>query len=376
MGAKRFIDCVSVLIYIGQTMGKTKSEEMEMVGCKLPTVGFILGDPSGIGPEIVLKLLQAPRTYRQCRPVLIGNYVLLCRMAERIVPGLYVSKCQPSEVIAWPEFGRGVPMIDVGGMTNDVRLGCVTAAGGEIAYMSIVRTFEMLASGFISGAVMAPINKAAMDKADCGYQSEYELFADLAKVGEVQTIVKGGNVFRSSVIGHVPFREIISLLDTDRIIRTGRGLYRVMRGFGLSSPSIAVAALNPHCGEGGEFGQEEDEIITPAIVALRKEGIDARGPYPADTIHLRALRKHFNGIVHLYHDQGNIAMKTQMFESTAIIYANLPYCVLSTGHGSALDIADLCVANPTNIAYVLSTLTEMLNHHTCKESECVNGILV
>ena len=124
-------------------------------------------------------------------------------------------------------------------------------------------------------------------------------------------------------------------------------------------PRILVAGLNP-CLEDGILESEEKDIIMPAMMALRKMGIDVSGPMPADTILNLALDEGHNGILYMYHDQGNIAMKTQMFQTTACIYTNVPYPILSTGHGSALDIADLGVANPTNISYVLNTLSDII----------------
>ncbi len=328
---------------------------------KKPPVGIILGDQAGIGPEIVLKLLLKPKIYDLCYPLLIGNYELLFEKANRIAPDLFFNRITietiPSDINKL--FIGGIPVIDVGGDVSKVRVGEITGESGMIAYKSIVQAYSILKKGYAKGIVMAPINKEALAKSGCGYQSEYELFAYLAGVDEVQTVVKGGDVFRSSVIGHIPFREILSHLTTEKIIQTGVGLNNVMNLFGNTKKRIAVAALNPHGGEGGLLGTEEFEIIVPAIKKLNKMGIDTLGPYPADTIFNRAMNGDFEGVVHLYHDQGNIAMKTQMFESTAIIYTNVPFPVLSTGHGSALDIADLGIANPTNLSYVFTTFSEI-----------------
>lgn len=333
-----------------------------------PVIGIILGDPSGIGPEIVLKVLKRPKLYKQCLPVLIGNYDLLCRMADRIIPELFLWRCKAEE---FPQdrtalFAHGIPVVDIPANTAHVIIGTVNGESGLIAYRSIIRAFSLLENKLLDGVIMAPINKEALSKSGCGYSSEYELFADLAGVPEVQSVVKGDSIFRSSVIGHVPFREILKELTTEKIVRTTVGLDRVLRMFDICNPKIAISALNPHGGEGGMIGTEEAEIIEPAICILKKMGIQVFGPYPADTIFNRAIKSKVNGVIHLYHDQGNIAMKAQMFESTAIIYTNLPYLVLSTGHGSALDIADLGIANPTNLAYVINTMDEIFKHNTYK----------
>ncbi len=327
-----------------------------------PRIGIVLGDPAGIGPEIVLKLLMRPSTYAYAKPVLIGNYDLLCQTARRIGCELFFSKSTAEALCEEPDpaYLRGIPVVNIEGDTGAVVLGEVGAAAGMLAYHSIVRGYEMLAQGLITAMIMAPISKQALAISGCGYRSEYELFAHLAGVAEVQSVVKGGSLFRSSVIGHVPFRKIIELLTTQRIVDTAMGLHHVLRDI-LGVPAhICIAALNPHGGEGGILGEEEAEIIIPAVEALQGRGIDISGPYPSDTIYQRAVNNGYDGIIYLYHDQGNIAMKAKMFETTALIYTNVPYSILSTGHGSAMDIAPLGIANATNLCYVMSTLTTIL----------------
>lgn len=327
-----------------------------------PPIGIILGDPAGIGPEIVLKLLLRPSTYAYARPVLIGNYELLCQTVRRMGSELFFTKCTAETCMDEGDgaYIKGIPVVDIEGDVERVVIGEVSAAGGRIACDSICCGYDMLERGQISGMIMGPINKQALAESGSGYRSEYELFAKLAGVPEVQSVVKGGSLFRSTVIGHVPFRKIMELLTTERIVDTGIGLNRVLRMILDEPPRICIAALNPHGGEGGILGEEEVEIIVPAVRELQRRGIDITGPYPSDTIYSRATSAGYNGIIYLYHDQGNIAMKAKMFETTALIYTNLPHLVLSTGHGSAMDIAPLGIANPTNLCYVMSTMASIL----------------
>ncbi len=334
-----------------------------------PFVGIVLGDPAGIGPEIVLKLLMRPSTYAYAKPVLIGNYEMLCQTARRIGSELFFSKSSMEELSEEgdPAYLKGIPVIDIPGDTAAVVLGEVSAAAGKFAYDSIVCGYHMLEKQLITAMIMGPINKQALAIANNRYRSEYELFAHLAGVAEVQSVVKGGSLFRSSVIGHVPFRRIIEMLTTERIVETGIGLNHVLKDI-LGVPArICIAALNPHGGEGGILGEEESEIIIPAVKELQHRGIDISGPYPSDTIYTRAVNNGYDGIIYLYHDQGNIAMKAKMFETTALIYTNLPYPILSTGHGSAMDIAPLGIANATNLCYVMSTLATILQRRSGAE---------
>jgi 4-hydroxy-L-threonine phosphate dehydrogenase PdxA len=326
-----------------------------------PRIGFALGDQAGIGPEIVLKLLQRPHLYDLCEPVIIGNFELLCRMARRINPDYLFTPLRPEEAERgrWQERGvSGVPVVDIDGDVDHVILGMVNTAAGWIAYHSIVEGYRLLECGVIEGLILAPVTKEAISKCGCGYHSEYEILAACAGVPETQTIVKGGGLLRASVVGHIPFRDILRTLSTQRVEETGRRLAAMIRSVSGEEPRILAAALNS-C-EDGALGEEEREIILPALRRLQEEGIAVSGPLPADTLLALAQAERYNGILYMYHDQGNIAMKAQMFQTTACIYTNVPYLILSPGHGSALDIADLGVANPTNISYVLTVLTDLL----------------
>lgn len=327
-----------------------------------PWVGIVLGDHAGIGPEIVLKMLKRPRIYELCRPLIIGNFELLCRTAQKVNRDYLLIPYQPQELdqitlTGLPNYG--IPVINIDGDTANFLPGMINTAAGLISYQSIVQGYRMLEKGLIEGMVLGPVTKEAISKCGCGYHSEYEILAACAGVEESQTVVKGGGILRASVVGHVPFREILNKLSVKKVMETGCQLADMIRKVNGETPHILVAGLNA-CLEDGILDFEEKDIIMPAVHALRKAGIDARGPLPADTIFNRALEEEYNGILYMYHDQGNIAMKTQMFQTTACIYTNVPYPILSTGHGSALDIADLGIANPTNISYVLTTLTDII----------------
>ena len=329
-----------------------------------PWVGFVLGDHAGIGPEIVLKLLKRPRVYEQCRPVVIGNFELLCQTAQQIAPDHLLVPYGLEELErrfpeGFPE--TGIPVVDIEGDVSHVVVGTVNTAAGMIAYHSIEAGYRLLEDGILEGLILAPATKEAISKCGCGYHSEYEILAACAGVPEAHTVVKGGTILRASVASHIPFREIVEALSVERVAATGRDLADMIRLVYGKAPRILVAGLNP-CLEDGILEAEEQTIILPAIAELqsRIKDLDISGPVPAGTIFDMALEKEYNGILYMYHDQGNIAMKTRMFQTTACIYTNVPYPILSPGHGSALDIAELGVANPTNISYVLSTLTDII----------------
>lgn len=331
-----------------------------------PRIGFALGDQAGIGPEIVLKLLRRPHLSDRCQPVLIGNYQLLSQMADKVYPDCLLSPYTPEEFMA-PDFcpSEGIPVVDIEGDVEHVILGMVTNASGWITYRAIEVGYQLLKKNVIEGLILAPSTKEAISKSGCGFHSEYEILEHCSNLTEVQTAVKGGDMLRISAVGHVPFREIPQALTQERIENAALRLADVIRRTGDDEPHILVAALNPM--EDGLYGEEENEVILPAVCELRRMGLDVSGPFAADTLFSHAQKEHCNGIVYMYHDQGNIAMKAQMFQTTACIYTGIPYPVLSTGHGSALDIADLGVANPTNISYVLSVMTDMIQRKHAEE---------
>jgi len=294
----------------------------------LPRIGYILGDHAGIGPEIVSKALG--HGARAHQPVLIGNRRLYARAT-----GL-------------PEGAIEFPFEDIPA-GPDIHTGSITAGSGRLILESLERAMTMARSGQVDMLILAPITKQALRAAGSPYFSEFDAFAAWFGVESVGSVVQCGSVFRSTVVGHVPFANILERLTTDAIVRTGAGLWQMMERFPSPNLCLAVAALNPHAGEDGLFGDEEARIIAPAVNRLCAMGMDATGPFPADTVLLKARRKEVGGIVYLYHDQGNIATKSAFFEEGVVLYTNLPTPIASVGHGSALDIAGQNLASEANL---------------------------
>jgi 4-hydroxythreonine-4-phosphate dehydrogenase len=312
-----------------------------------PTIGIIMGDPAGIGPEITLKILSMPETYELCVPVVIGDLALLERSNQQLGLDLPLS--------ATPSAEGAIRVVDTApeSAAQPITPGTISAAAGQAALRAIRRAFELALTGEVAALVMAPLTKESLALADARYHSEFDLFSDLTGVPDVRAAVKWESIVRMSVTGHIPFREIADHLAPEGIAATGRQLLSVMRALGHARPRLAVAALNPHAGEGGLFGHEEQTILQPAIEALRGEGHDVYGPIPADTVFPRTIKGDFHGVVFLYHDQGNIAMKAVAFGEGVLIYSSLPFPITSVGHGSALDIAGRGVADPGNLLEAL-----------------------
>jgi 4-hydroxy-L-threonine phosphate dehydrogenase PdxA len=296
-----------------------------------PRIGIAVADPAGIGPEITCKSLKNLNVLEKCHPVIIGNYDLLENCAKQVAPELELHKSDGGVTdMSHPSSPcQAIEVIDVE-ITEPIPSGEASAVSGEMIHRSLKQAFDLLRKGLLDGMVMAPITKQSLSLAEPDFHSEYELFASLANVEEVKSVVKGRNVFRSTAIGHVPFREIVERLTTEEIIKTGVQLHDIMRRFEMEKPRLGVAALNPHAGEYGLLGDEEEKIIEPAILSLRENGIQASGPFPADTIFISAIRGEFDGVLFLYHDQGNIAMKTAYFGEGVVIYTGTPYVIIST----------------------------------------------
>ena len=314
-----------------------------------PILGIALGDPAGIGPEITAKALL--KGYHDYTPVLFGSYENFAAVCPGDLPVTVVTDYERESL------SEGITFVDMPAGA-DIRLGEITADAGRLMTESLLKAVEYHKQGKIDGLVMAPITKQALHEAGYAYTSEFELFAEAYQTSSVRAVIRCENIFRATVVGHVAFREIADRLTSDGVVDTAHALMQVIRTF-KGDGSIAVAALNPHAGENGLFGNEEQTILQPAIDRLRAEGLRVDGPCPADTVFLRAVNGVNDGVVFLYHDQGNIAMKSRFFGDGVLIYSNVPDCICSVGHGSALDIAGKGLADPSNIISCIASAVEI-----------------
>lgn len=324
---------------------------------QIPVLGIILGDHAGSSPEMAAKaVLAAKGCYI---PVFTGNlerFQISCQHvegAERLQ--IRPLEGRPSEggedIVYFCDIPAG----------PDIHFSTVTADSGKLMYDSMVKMIELERAGIVDGFSMAPITKAGFHAAGLPYNSEFELFADLYGVANVSSVVKCENVFRSTVVGHCAFRDIVDRLTTDGIIRTAHNLLHVMGAFlPKEKCRIAVAALNPHAGEDGLFGDEEHTIIQPAIDHLLEEGVQVIGPCPADTVFLKARNGEVGGVVFMYHDQGNIAMKSCFFGDGVLIYTNTPANIVSVGHGPAYGKAGKGTADPKNMIASMRVLASLV----------------
>ena len=303
-----------------------------------PRIGLLLGDPSGIGPEIAAKLLSFPETASMAEVVVLGD--------RRLIPAPL----------------HGIPILDWHlSHPSEYPLGIANAVSG--AYVLGVLRFaaEKIKSKEIEALVYAPLNKAAMKMAGMHEEDEMHFMANqLGYSGYMSEINVCGGLCTTRVTSHVPLHAVAGLITQDRVLDATRLIHRTLMANGNPAPRIAVAALNPHAGEGGQMGTEEITAIGPAIQQARAEGISADGPFPADTVFLAARNGRFDAVVTMYHDQGQIATKLLGFERGVTIHGGLPLPITTPAHGTAFDIAGKGIASVSAMQEAFRTAVRSL----------------
>ena len=321
---------------------------------KRPLLAVTMGDPAGIGPEVVLKALARPEVHEFCRPLVVGSAGALRRTLDRLGLPLRIQ-----EVVGLEEAGFSQGVVCVREVCEPeaatVPLGRVSAAAGRAAMLSILGAVELVRSGEAAGLVTAPINKEATLLA--GYEDigHLELLARLTGATEYATMLatKGLRVVHLST--HYELSEACRRVTKERVLARLRLTDRSFRSWGFAKPIIAVAALNPHAGEGGLFGRAELDEIGPAVAAAVAEGIDARGPLPADSVFNRAIAGEFDAVLAMYHDQGHIPIKVHGFAESVSVALGLPFIRTSVDHGTAFDIAGKGVADEQSMVEAIRT---------------------
>jgi 4-hydroxythreonine-4-phosphate dehydrogenase len=311
-----------------------------------PVVALTLGDPSGIGPELIAKLLTRRDVIGQANLVLVGD-AWLWKEGQAIagvsVPTRTVNQFE--EIRSMPD---GSPLFLP---AESIRPGeaprsTVSSAAGDSVLKVLGMCLDAASAGLIDAICFAPLNKRSMGMSGMKFTDELHFFANHLKVTsyvcEFNTL---GNLWTSRVSSHVPLRDVVLYLTKERIIDSIKLLYAALQSAGFADPRVAVAALNPHAGDGGSFGREEIDIIAPAVSEANAQGYPVAGPFPADTIFLKARDGQYDGIVTLYHDQGQIALKLLGFDKGVTIHGGLPIPITTPAHGTAFDIAGENKAN-------------------------------
>ncbi len=337
---------------------------------KHPILGVTMGDPAGVGPEIIARACAEPRVRRACRPVVIGAASTMREALALVGSPLTLHTARAVAECRWD--GASLELLDLGNvdMTSLPR-GEVSAAAGRAAYEYIDRAVALAKTGAIHGIVTAPINKEALAAAGMAHTGHTEILATLSGTRDVAMLLLGGDLRVIHVTTHVSLRRVPDLVTRERVLRTIELAQRTLDGLGIVGGRIAVAGLNPHAGEDGLFGDEEQTEIGPAVEAARTDGMNVTGPLPADTLFSRARGGEFDIVVAMYHDQGHIPVKTLGFNydettkrwvglSGVNVTVGLPFLRVSVDHGTAFDRAWKGVANHESMVEALEVAVRML----------------
>ncbi|MFO7167995.1 MAG: 4-hydroxythreonine-4-phosphate dehydrogenase PdxA [Chloroflexota bacterium] len=324
-----------------------------------PLVAITLGDPAGIGPEIVLKTLLAGDVYRDCRPLVVGERRILARASAWVgAEGLrYDIVDDPAAGVYAP---GTVTLLDLANAAPETcPVGKISAAAGRAAVEYVLRACDLALAGAVDAIVTAPLNKEAMNLAGFHYAGHTELLAARTGAKRVSMLLTGPQLRVVHVSTHVSLEEAIRRVTPERVGATIDLAYEACLALGIREPRIAVAGLNPHAGEGGLFGDQEQRAIAPAVAAARARGLNVSDPQPPDTVFLRAVRGEFDIVVAMYHDQGHIPMKLLAFDSGVNVSVGLPIIRTSVDHGTAFDIAGTGRARPDSMREAIAVAVQM-----------------
>ena len=313
-----------------------------------PRLAFLLGDMTGIGPEIAARVLSDGRLNDAVRVCVVGDVrVLEMGMRDAGVTVAWERVASPAD-IDWADVAtRGVvPMIDLGNIDPaSIERGKVSPLSGKLTGESLAAAIELAKAGHFDAITFAPLNKQGLSQGGWKFPDEHKMFASLLRHnGYFSEMNVLDGQWMGRVTSHVSLREALDQITPASIEASIKLVDATMRRAGIEKPRIAVAALNPHGGEGGLFGQEEIEMIRPTVEAVAAQGIDCKGPFPADTVYLKAFAGEYDGVVSMFHDQGQIATKLKGFGRGVTVTAGLQTVFTTPSHGTAFDIVGKGVA--------------------------------
>jgi len=308
----------------------------------LPTIALFSGDPAGIGPELVQKLLQHPISQQAAKIILIGQEGSL----------------QTTPQVQWHNWS--------GYQSHPFPQAVANADNGAYMIAALAEGVSLVRDGHADAFCFAPLNKSALRMGGMHQEDELRWFAEFLNFkgvcGELNVLQ---DLWTSRVTSHVALKEVSNLLTSEKVFESIEMIAKALKASGKTSPRLAVCGLNPHNGDNGNYGDEELTIITPGVALAHQAGIPADGPFPADTAFVRAIRKEggYDGVVTMYHDQGQIAMKLMGFEKGVTVHGGLPIPICTPAHGTAYDIAGQNLANPQAMCNAFELACRMGQHH-------------
>jgi 4-hydroxythreonine-4-phosphate dehydrogenase len=339
-------------------VGNSSSHSGHRPGRFLPRIGITMGDPAGIGPEVVLKAVAEEEIRGLCVPVIIGDAQLLAHTARTLDLKCGYDIVRRGEPL--PSHLAEPVIFHLDNVGGYIEPGIESGAAGKAAAGYIEAAVELCAAGSIEAIATAPINKRALFLGGYGFPGHTEFLASLTGTEEYAMALVAANLRIVLLSTHVPLAEAIRMVERDRIIQVIKLAQRELKRWGIDRPRIAVAALNPHGAEGGLFGVEEASEIVPAVEACRGvDDLNVQGPFSADTIFLRASRGEFDAVIACYHDQAMIPVKCLSFGEAVNVTLGLPFIRTSVDHGTAFDIAGKGLAEHSSMVAAIKLAAEL-----------------
>jgi 4-hydroxythreonine-4-phosphate dehydrogenase len=319
-----------------------------------PLLAITMGDPAGVGPEIIALALEDEVFARNC--LVVGD-------SERLKVGARKAGSSTRYRVADNPCRAGkdgrIPVLEVCSTDRAIPFGQLNAQSGECAYQYIMKAIDIAMEGAVDAVVTAPINKESLQMAGHVYPGHTEILAERTGTEETVMMLAAGSMRVLHVTTHIPLSQVPGAISTERIVRVLELGDEALKKMGIKKPLFAVAGLNPHAGEGSIFGDEEDRIIKPAIELALDRGIRVEGPVPPDVVFLKMHRGKYDAIVAMYHDQGHIPLKLLAFESGVNVSLGLPIIRTSVDHGTAFDIAGKGLADPGSLVEALRLAASM-----------------
>jgi 4-hydroxythreonine-4-phosphate dehydrogenase len=333
-----------------------------------PTLGLTMGDPAGVGPEIILESLRdlAPRAAAgEFELVVIGTARCMAETATRL--GIEAEITTAAAPATWPR----LRLIEAATTEIGVQPGVLSAEGGRLAFAALAHAIRLAMAGEIDAIVTAPLNKEALHAAGHLYPGHTEILAELTGSRRSCMFLVHDRLRVAHVTTHVALAEVPARVTPERLRYVLDLTHQALLDLGFARPRIGVCALNPHAGEGGAFGREDIDVIQPVVAEFRGRGLDVSGPVPGDTVYVKALAGQFDAVIAMYHDQGHIPVKTLGFAmdpesgqmsmlSGVNVTLGLPIVRTSVDHGTAFDIAGKGIANPQSMVEAIELAARLV----------------
>jgi len=322
-----------------------------------------MGDAAGTGPELIVKAFASAALHNLCRPLIVGDAATLERALGFTRSSLKIRALSaPDTAVFEPDT---LEVLDLKNLDlARLKLGKVDAMAGKAAYEYIKVATELALTRRVGAMVTSAINKEALNLAGYHYDGHTGLLAELCAAPDATMMLAVDNLRVSHVSTHVSLREAIERVQPERIVRVLRLTHKALRNLGIVAPRLAVAGLNPHAGEHGLFGNEEEQFIAPAIAQARRLGIDASGPFPGDTVFFRAMQGEFDAAVAMYHDQGHAAVKMLGIWRGVNVTLGLPIIRTSVEHGTNFDLAGTGRSDPRSLVEAIKLAATMATPRT------------